>query len=219
MKRHAILLCRMIGVLIACYLSVDQALARQPALPISSVILFGKPVVKEIWRSDTFRRHECFRNYLKAIPAESFLLTADGPSGPEDAQDYRRQNLREQMVVVMGEQIRAEAEAFARAVPMYVEWEGLSENPLTEADFVDNWLREHPGTPIAGFLYLFKAHRLRAGYEAAKAGRENELWPVLAGKYREALERALSFNNPLISCIARDMEDRPYVYLEGYGRP
>lgn len=138
---------------------------------------------------------------------------------PQTVLDYRRQNLREQIVVMMGEQTRADAEAFARAVPLFVEWEGMSENPLNEADFADNWLRKHPDTPIAAFLYLFKAHRLRAGYEAAKARREKDLWPVLAGKYKEALDKALSFNHPLISCIALDMENQPYVYLEGYGRP
>ncbi len=75
------------------------------------------------------------------------------------------------------------------------------------------------GTPIAPFLYLFKAHRLRAAFEAAKFGNEKGLWPDLAKRYKESLEKALSFGNPLISCIAKDMEAQPYVYLEGYGRP
>jgi hypothetical protein len=219
MKRYKIISCCITVALMVCCVLTEKTSARKPDLPLSSVVLFGMPVVKEMGRDNAFRHHECFQDYLKAIPAKSFLLTAKEPLGPEDAPEYRRQNLREQIAVIMGEQTRAEAEAFARALPIDVEWEGMSENPLNEANFADNWLRKRPGTPIAAFLYLFKAHRLRAGYEAAKAGYEKDLWPVLAGKYKEALEKALSFNNPLISCVARDMEDQPYVYLEGYGRP
>ncbi|HPC86599.1 MAG TPA: hypothetical protein PK927_08960 [Smithellaceae bacterium] len=219
MKRCKIISFCILSALMVCFMPAEKTQAQHPDPPLSSVVLFGMPVVKEIWRGNTFRLNECFRNYLNAIPAKSFLLTAKGPSGPEDTQEYRRQNLREQMVVMMGEQIRAQAEAFARAVPLYAEWEGMSENPLDEANFADNWLWKHPGTPIAAFVYLFKAHRLRAGFEAAKAGREKDLCPLLAVKYKEAIEKALSFDNPLISCIARDMENQPYVYLEGYGRP
>ena len=95
----------------------------------------------------------------------------------------------------------------------------MSECPLDEANYVDNWLSKRPDTPIAQFLYLFKAHRLRAGYEAAQASHEKGLWPILAKKYRESLDKVRSSTNPLISCIANDLEAQEYVYLEGYGRP
>jgi hypothetical protein len=95
----------------------------------------------------------------------------------------------------------------------------MRENPLNEANFVDNWISKRPKTSIEPFLYLFKAHRLRAGYECAKNGHEKGLWPILAVRYKEALGKAVSFNNPLVSCIIKDMEAQPYVYLEGYGHP
>jgi len=63
------------------------------------------------------------------------------------------------------------------------------------------------------------AHRLRAGYEAARAGQEKGLWPILARRYRESLDKVRSSTNPLISCIASDLEAQAYVYLEGQGRP
>lgn len=127
--------------------------------------------------------------------------------------------MEEHIVVMLGAGVRNEAQAFARALPLYLEWEGESEGPLAEADFVDNWLRRYPDTPIAPFLYLFKAHRLRAGFEAAKYGNEKGLWPVLAKRYKEALARVKSFHQPLIDCIADDMEAQDHVYLEGYGKP
>lgn len=127
--------------------------------------------------------------------------------------------MTEQMVVLLGPQVRTEAEAFARVMPLTTEWEGMSEGPIGEADFVDNWLRKRPMTPIAPFLHLLKAHRLRAGYEAARARHEENLWPVLARRYREALNMAKSSSNPLISCIADDLEAQPFVYVEGQGMP
>jgi len=198
---------------------VDEIMAGQPNPSLSAIVLFGMPLVKEIKQNKNLKTNECLQKYLKAVPADSFLLSATGPSCPEDALKYRQRNLEEQIVVILGDKTREEAKLFSLAVPLYVEWEGMSENPLNEANFVDNWLSKRPGTPIEPFLYLLKAHRLRAGYEAAKFGHEKGLWPILAKRYKESLEKAVSFGNPLISCIAEDMEAQPYVYLEGYGRP
>lgn len=127
--------------------------------------------------------------------------------------------MTEQMVTILGRQVRAEAEAFANVIPIMPEWEGVSGGPVSEADFVDNWLKERPSTPFAPFLYLLKAHRLRAGYEAARATHEKSLWPILARRYREALNTAKSSSNRLISCIADDLDAQPFVYLEGQERP
>ncbi len=196
-----------------------MALAQQSDSSLSAIVFYGLPLAKEIRHNRHLKTDECFQKYLKAIPAKSFLLSAVAPSGTEATLNYRRRNLEEQIVIVMGEKTRDEAKAFSRAVPLYTEWEGMSENPLNEANFADNWLVKRPQTPIAPFLYLFRVHRLRAGYEAAKAGHEKGLWPVLVVKYKESLEKAMSSGNPLILCVAKDMEAQPYVYLEGYGRP
>lgn len=221
MKGGKILLCCALVALFINNITVDRAMATSPEMiSISNMVLFGIPSIKELKQNSKFKTaNECLQKYLKAIPKKSYLWSADFPSDPENAVNYKRRNLEEQIVVIMGEKTRNEAKAFSLAVPLYVEWEGMSENPINEANFVDNWLQKRPSTSIAPFLYLFKAHRLRAGYEAAKAGREKGLWPILAVRYKESLEKALSFNNALISCIIKDMEAQPYVYLEGYGRP
>jgi hypothetical protein len=201
------------------FVLTDNVMAASPDSSLSAIVLYGMPSVKEIKQNKNFKKDECLQKYLKAIPAKSFLMIATGPSGPEDTLKYRQRNLEEQIVVILGDKARAEAKVFSQAIPLYLEWEGMSENPLNEANFVDNWLLKRSGTPIEPFLYLFKAHRLRAGYECAKAGHEKGLWPILVVRYKETLEKALSFNNPLISCIVKDMEAQPYVYLEGYGKP
>lgn len=219
MKIRKTILCVTLFLLMLNHTFVEKAIAGQSAPSLSAIVLFGMSSVKEIKQNKNLKTNECLQKYLKAIPAKSFLLSTAGPSGAENALKYRQRNLEEQIVIIMGDKTREEAKAFSQAVPLYIEWEGMSENPLNEANFVDNWLRNRPNTPIAPFLYLFKAHRLRAGYEAAKAGHEKGLWPVLAKRYKESLEKAVSFNNPLVSCIAKDMEAQTYVYLEGYGRP
>lgn len=123
------------------------------------------------------------------------------------------------MITILGEDARQEAERFSAAVPLQMEWEGMSAGPVAEANFAGQWLAKHPDTPIAPFLHLFEAHRLRAGCEAARAGNEKGLWPILHRRYREELQKALSSPYPLIACIAADLEAQPFVYLEGQGRP
>lgn len=213
------ILCFTLFLLMLNYALIDKVMAQHANPSLLAIVLFGVPSLKEMKQNKKFKPDECFQKYLKAVPLKSYLLSAGDPSGPEDALKYRQRNLEEQIVVIMGEKTRDEARTFSLNVPLYVEWEGMSENPLNEANFVDNWLSKRPRTPIAPFLYLFKAHRLRAGYEAAKAGHEKGLWPILAREYKESLEKAMSFGNPLISCIIKDLEAQPYVYLEGYGRP
>ncbi|HQI73940.1 MAG: hypothetical protein KBG22_07535 [Smithella sp.] len=219
MKFRRIIFCFTIFSLMLNHAFVQKVMAEQYEPALSAIVLFGMPLVKEIKQYKNFKKDECLQKYLKAIPAKSFLLTAASLSGPDNTFKYRQRNLEEQIVVILGDKSKEEAKAFSKAVPLCIEWEGMSEGPLNEANFVDNWLSNRPGTPIAPFLYLFKAHRLRAAFEAAKFGNEKGLWPILAKRYKESLEKALSFGNPLISCIAKDMEEQPYVYLEGHGKP
>ncbi len=187
---------------------------------LSDIVFMGLWPIKEL-DPDHYSKEgrPCLRNYLAAIAPDSSLRTFDPPSTPEKALLVRRRAMVEQMVAILGREIRAEAEVFAYSVPLVIEWEGMSEGPVEEANFVDNWWSKRPGTPITPFLHLFKAHRLRAGYEAARARHEKAFWPILARRYREAMNKARSSANLLIHCIADDLEAQPFVYLEGQGRP
>ena len=200
---------------------IENVTAEPPKSPsLSEVVLFGVRSVKELKQGNYPEAGQtCVRKYLDAIPPKSCLWLADVPSGPEGAVHARRRNLVEQIVAVMGENARDEAKAFSFAVPLYAEWEGMSEGPVGEADFVDQWVSKRPNTPIVPFLHLFKAHRLRAGFEAARARNEKGLGPILAKLYRDSIDVVRSSTNPLISCIASDLEAQPHVYLEGQGRP
>jgi len=194
---------------------------KPPKTPsLSEIIFIGLRPAKELDPSHYPKeRRLCLQNYLAAIAPDSFLWTFESPSILERVVLVRRVVMTEQMVTILGRQVRSEAEAFANVMPLMPEWEGMSEGPVGEADFVDDWLRERPSTPIAPFLYLLKAHRLRAGYEAARARHNKNLWPIFARRYREALKLAKSSSNPLISCIADDLDAQPFVYLKGQGMP
>jgi hypothetical protein len=187
---------------------------------LSEIVLIGLRPVKELDPANCLKAEQsCVRKYLGTIASDSILWDFDVPFSPDKAISVRRRNLAEQMVAILGRDVRKEAEAFAHAVPLINEWEGMSEGPMKEAKFVDNWLQKRPGAPIASFLHLFKAHRLRAGYEAARANHEKGYWPILARLYRKELNDARSSTNPLIICIADDLDAQSFVYLEGQGRP
>jgi hypothetical protein len=194
-------------------------LAEAQEASLSAVVFFGFPSAKELKQNCHPKADTCLGKYLECIAKNSFLMSDHFPATPETLVKYKRRNLEEQIVVLMGNKTRDEAKVFSLALPLYAEWEGMSECPLTEADFVEQWLNKYPHAQIAPFLHLFRAHRLRAAFEAAQAGHEKGLWPILSARYKESLQKALSSDNFLISCIAHDLEEKPYVYLEGYGRP
>jgi len=201
-----------------CCDSVHAEPLHSPSL--SETVLIGLRPAGEINQANYPKAGQaCARKYLDSIGPGSNLWAFERPSSPDKAVIVRRRNLIEQMVSILGQDVRNEAEAFAFAVPLITEWEGMCEGPVDEANFVDDWLEKRPGTPIAPFLYLFKAHRLRAGYEAARARSEKGLWPILARRYREAIDASRSSTNSLITCIADDLDAQAFVYIEDQGRP
>lgn len=161
----------------------------------------------------------CVREYLAAVAPGSNLWAFKVSFSPEKVVLLRKRHLIEQMITILGREVRAEAEAFADAMPLLAEWEGMSEGPVQKVEFVDQWFKQRRGTSIAPFLYLLKAHRLRAAYEAARANHVKDNLPILARRYRQALNEARSSTNSLILCIVDDLEAQPFVYLEGQGRP
>jgi hypothetical protein len=206
------------ALILSCMYGVVVA-AQTPGVSLSDVVFYGIPSVKELKRDKRLKQATCVQKYLKAVPPKSILYSAKAPTGPDDAVKVRKRNLEEQIVTVMGEKTRAEAKAFSSDVPLYTEWEGMSECPLAEAEFTARWLDKHSDARIAPFLHLFMAHRLRAGYEAAAAEGRKETLPVLARRYRESLATARASANPLVVCIADDLESQSHVYLEGHDRP
>lgn len=200
----------------------SEEITKNPSPPVSlsEVVLFG---VRPICDLDPSRYPEdsrsCVASYLKAVPEASPLRKRPPPPTQDQALAARRKNLEEQMVVLLGESARWDAKRFAGAVPLYLEWEGMSEGPLVEADLARQWLDKYPETPLRPFLHLFMAHRFRAGFEASRREFGKGLPPILAARYHKHLNEALKSSNQLIKCVAKDLEAQPYVYLSGSDRP
>lgn len=211
------LLCILILVVGLC---CDIWAAPHDSPSLSEVVFFGLRSPKEIdYANYPPAGKSCAEKYLGAVSAVPYFLNPETPDNADEANLLRKRNLRAQMIAVLGRDLAEEIDAFVKEAPLGSEWEGMREGPLNEADFADKWLNGHPECRIAPFLHLFRAHRLRAGYEAACAGKEKSILPDIIKQYREALNRARLAGNPLISCLADDLEAQTYVYLEGFGKP
>ena len=217
--RFVIMICFLLTGCLDCPEAFSDSSQPADAPSLSEIVLFGvRPLTALDPEQYPEQGRPCVRAYLDTVSPESLASMNSGPAAPSAALKARKRNMLAHMITILGEDVRKEAERFSSAVPLLLEWEGMSEGPVDEANFADQWLNKYPDTIIAPFLHLFKAHRLRAGFEAARAGHEKGLWPILAKRYREALEKAKSSDNPLIACIADDLDAQPYVYLEGQGR-
>ncbi len=113
---------------------------------LSDIIFIGLWPIKELDPTHYPKEgRPCLKNYLAAIAPDSSLWAFKPPSTSEKAALVRMRVLAEQMVAILGQEVRAEAEAFAYSVPLVSEWEGMSEGPVEEANFVDDWLSKRPG--------------------------------------------------------------------------
>ena len=123
-----------------------------PPVSLSEVVLFG---VRPICDLDPSRcpedKQPCVEAYLKAVPEASPLRKCPPPPAQDQAVAARRKNLEEQMAVMLGESARWDAKRFAGAVPLCLEWEGMSEGPLDEAELARQWLDKYPETPLRRF--------------------------------------------------------------------
>lgn len=131
----------------------------------------------------------CVRDYLATLPATSPLWRDPSAAGPERALPARRAQLAAQIEWLLGAQVHAQAQAFAAAFPLHIEWEGQAEAPLVEARFVQAWLAERPDSALAPFLYLLQTHRLIAALAAPDL--DPAMRPDLQRQARDARQRAL----------------------------
>jgi hypothetical protein len=191
---------------------------QRPQPCLSDVVLFGSfPLSSLSPAAYIGDQRSCVWVYLET--AKPFFSKEPDTGEEGVAITVRRWRLERHISVIHGPTTKRDAERFATGVPLSLEWEGMSEGPLNEADYAEQWLQRYPQSPIVPFLHLFAAHRFRAGFEAAGRESAKGLIPIAAAKYRHHLQAALSAGNDRIACLASDMEALPYVYLSGFGRP
>lgn len=190
---------QLLALSVAC-VCASGARAEQ-TLSLPDAILHGLRPLAELRQSlDPVTDPACLELYLASVPSYSPLWRKAPPRSAEAALPALQQNLVEQMIALLGEGTRGEASAFVQAFPLTIEWEGMMQNPLAEADFVASWLAGHPGSILAPFLHLLLAHRLDAAWRFAPSSAK----PALNHRFEEALAPALANERPAIACLARE---------------
>ena len=172
---------------------------------LSDAVLHSvQPLVGLCTEVDPASDKACLDRYLAGVPPRSPLWRSPPPRSAETALPALKLNLVEQMVALLGEPVRKEASAFADNFPLVVEWEGMMENPLSEAEFIADWLAAHATSPLVPFLQLLLAHRLDATWRYAP----NDKKAALASRFDAALAPVLASADPTIMCLARDLQER-----------
>ncbi|MBP7866721.1 MAG: hypothetical protein KA419_12315 [Acidobacteria bacterium] len=132
---------------------------------------------------------------------------------PERWLSEKRRLVERGIVTLLGPQTAEAAAAYATKATLFYEWEGMSDGPLDEALFAEQWLEKTPGTPLRAYLLLFLLHRWRSGIEALEAEKAPERVPALRKKYGERLAELMKCEDPLIRWIAEDIDTAKRVYL------
>ena len=111
------------------------------------------------------------------------------------------------------------AATYARNAKIYLEWEGMSDGPLEEARYAENYLKQNPSTPIKPYLLLFLVHRYRIAFECLDNEKDDERQAETAAKYQQYLKLARSEKDPLIGAIADDINKQSYLYIRTIKQP
>jgi|GEM_PF-4366676 len=142
-------------------------------------------------------------NFRSRLPASGI------PKGPELWLARKRASLEQGIVSLISakniEQLAADSAAKAR---LFYEWEGLSDPPLEEARFAQEFLKKHPQTPLRPYLLLFILNRASQAIETMKRGNEAALTEVQK-LIETSRSGALTCSDPLVEWMARDLERNP----------
>jgi len=180
--------------------TVFDSLADPEALP-------HREIAADVWsRIETFS--------ARAATFHSRLPEVEGPPGPEAWLLEKRHHMERDIFALVAADGIAEAAAdYAREAVLAYEWEGMSDGPLGEAAYAEQFLRDHPDTPLRSYLVLFLAHRLRSAYEILQGENDASARDRTKERYQIHLEAALQDPDPLVRFVARDLEQLPFVYL------
>jgi hypothetical protein len=152
------------------------------------------------------QRNKAFHSRLAA--------PGDLAPGPRLWQLQKRRQLERGIVALVEVQgVERLAADYAEEAVIYYEWEAISEKPLQEAGFAEDYLQKKPETPIRPYLYLFLAQRYRCAAEILAREKAKNQEKNAREKYQHYLKLSRTQPDPLIGLIAADLESQPYLYL------
>lgn len=145
----------------------------------------------------------------------SQLIKPKAGEGPK-LWGFRKRQVVEKAIVslIKAEGIENIASKYAKEAVLYYEWEGMSDGPLPEAEFAEEYLKTHPETPIKPYLFLFLIHRYRCAFECLVFEKNLEAQKEASKKYQLYLKYAKESSDPLIRMIAEDIDKQQYLYIK-----
>ncbi len=111
------------------------------------------------------------------------------------------------------------AAEYADKAPISLEWEGMSDGPIGEAEYAENELDRNPQSPMKPYLVLFLLHRYRIAFECLDYEKEPETQAMVSNKYREYLKMAKADKDILVGLIAGDIDKQHYLYIKTEKHP
>ena len=202
-------------------LTAGAGVVAQPGAPLEGrfarEVVLGEPGGLEdadVSRLSTADR-EALQRYLTRRDAHRPAAV-----GSDDT-DARRQVVERAIVgLIDREDVSEAAPDVARTLDLAPGTMGTAEEAQRQADAAERYLRAHPRSPAAAFLYAFIAGRCRLAIEASADIAEKER---LARKYRTMLDRLRHLDDGAYVLLARDLDavsslsgkraDHPREYL------
>jgi hypothetical protein len=153
--------------------------------------------------------------YLTRRTAFTSRYTHDATSFDQARVDAKRREIERALVALIDAPgIEDRARDFVQSARIAVEWEGSWKGPLEEAAAAEDFLKRHPSSALAPYLYVFIAQRQRAAFEAYAQAQNVEGMKGASKKYRTFLQRARSASDPIFTLLVDDMDRQPHIYLK-----
>ena len=151
--------------------------------------------------------------YLARRAAFVSRLKGGASSLKDVAIEAKRRRIESGIVALIdAPDIQQLAADYAAGAAVLNDWEGSAAGPLSEASHAEDFLKRHPSTPLAPYLYALIALRQRAAFEMMTVETHKSEMVAAAKKYRTFLQRARASADPVFKWLADDIDRQPKVH-------
>jgi hypothetical protein len=142
----------------------------------------------------------------------------DSPAGKDRTASYLLEKRRrvERAIATLIDQpgIELIASEYSQKAVLAYEWEGMSDGPLAEATFAENYLRNNADSPLRPYLQLFLAHRWKCARETLIMEKKKQQASTIQAKYQAQMILLRQDADPLVRAIAEDLDGEPAIYID-----
>jgi hypothetical protein len=173
-----------------------------------------RPDAERLLPAETQARLQQFQTRGKHVRSRIAHVPGPDTQDPDKDPYFSRVSTERTLVALFeGPGVASEAAAYARRAPFWYEYESDPKGPRTEIAYARAWMKTHPTTRFAPFLWLGIAYRERVLFEIYGERKDPVGQQTAAREYREALARTRASGNPLFRAAADDLDLQPDIYL------